>query len=82
MMMLGPGLHKSIAFNAVGCLCLGICLNGSSSTVCVCPRLEGGTLEIEVRETQSYTAVVKYTYYSQYVCIHPQGKKRKARVFI
>jgi len=28
---------------------------------CRCPRLEQSTLEMEVRETQSYTAVVIYT---------------------
>jgi len=32
-----------------------------SNSVSMRPRLERDTLEMEVRETQSYTAVVKYT---------------------
>jgi len=63
LMVLGPGLHELIAFNDAGCSsCLGL---GSSSDrsrgTGMCPRLQRGTLEMEVRETQSYTAVVRHT---------------------
>jgi len=60
LMVLGHGLHKSIAFNGVGCsscLGLGSSPDRSSSAGVHVQRLERGTLEMEVREIQSYTAV-------------------------
>jgi len=59
----------------------------------MCPRLERGTLDMEVGETQSYTEVVEYTYMNgaahwgktQYgLCTDysQYGKERKGRVFI